>query len=89
MFSGDRSEDFEDVGGLFDDGVRGPSRDEFVDLFAQLVAWGDPVRACGHRRHARRASGGSNDVRNIVPNEFAHAVPLPAIMRWCSSTPPG
>jgi len=38
MFSGDRSEDFEDVGGLFDDGVRGPSRDKFVDLFAQLVA---------------------------------------------------
>ena len=30
MFSGDRSEDFEDVGGLFDDGVRGPSSDEFV-----------------------------------------------------------
>jgi hypothetical protein len=77
MFSGDRREDFEDVGGLFDDGVRGASSDEFVDLFAQLVLERSPVCARGQRRHAGRASGGSNDVRNIVPNEFAHAVPLP------------
>ena len=38
MFSGDRREDFEDVGGLFDEGVGGRRRDELVDFFAQLVA---------------------------------------------------
>ncbi|HZE16286.1 MAG TPA: hypothetical protein VE197_11560 [Mycobacterium sp.] len=30
----DTNEDFDDVGGLFDDGVSRPSRYEFVDLFA-------------------------------------------------------
>jgi len=58
-------------------GVRGPSSDEFVDLFAQLVVERSPVYARGQRRHVGRAARGSNDVGNLVPNEFAHAVPLP------------
>jgi hypothetical protein len=77
MFSGDRREDFDDVGGLFDDGVRGPSSDEFVDLFAQLVLERSSECARSQRRHVGRAARGSNDVGNLVPNEFAHAVPLP------------
>jgi len=39
-------------------------------------------RICGQicarsqRRHVGRASGDSNEVGNLVPDEFAHAVPL-------------
>lgn len=74
--SGDRPKDFEDVGGLFDDRVGRRRRDKFVDLFAQLVMERGPVCVRRQRRDARPASGGSNNLGDPVPDEFAHAVPF-------------
>ena len=42
-------------------------------------------RARGQPRHVGYASGGSNEVGNLVPHKFAHAVPLPrnnAVVRF-------
>lgn len=58
-------------------GVGGRRGNEFVDLFAQLVVQRRAVCALGERDHVGCASGGADDVRNLVPDKFAHAIHLP------------
>ncbi|WP_157011449.1 hypothetical protein [Mycobacterium celatum] len=75
LSAGDRSEDFDDVGGFFDDGFGALSGDEFVDFFTQLDVQRGSVLARAQRHHMRCASGGPNNVGHSVPHKIAHVVP--------------
>ena len=78
VLGGDRGEDFEDVGGFFDDGIAGGCRNELGDLLAQLIEQSGPVFGRAQRPHMRGVRPGcADDVGDLVPNEFAHAVPPP------------
>ena len=86
MLGGDRGEDFEDVGGFFDDGIAGGCRNELGDLLAQLIKQSGPVFGRAQRPHwgvrpaARIMSG-------ILSRTSLPTLSLPlAIMRWCSCT---
>lgn len=89
MLGGDRCEDFEDVGGFFDDGIDGGGRNELGDLLAQLIELSSravrysaarSVLTWGVRPDARIMSG-------ILSRTSLPTLSLPlAIMRWCSYT---
>jgi len=89
QISGDHDEDFDDATGLLDKGVGGVRGDEFVDPFAQLVAYGGLIRAPGANVVTQGVRSEAPMRSGIFFRASLSTLSLSlGIMRWCSSNPP-
>ncbi|WP_006244494.1 hypothetical protein [Mycolicibacterium tusciae] len=76
MIDSDRAEDFEHIGCLCEHRIGRLLGRELCHLFAQFFDERLAIRLCAQRLHARPPARRADQVGNLVPDKFAHMLPL-------------